>query len=241
MIEKLLLIVLLFIIVALVVLKIREMSFNIYGSADLRSKVSSLYKYPIIHIAGPPGSGKTYLGHKIRKKYPNLLVVDTDIIIQHDNLYVKADKIAADGNWKSWAKKSAGEFFANSISKKTSSIISSFQTKKPIIFVGIPHIIYGDDIYISDLYKIADHKFYLNTSLNNIVKRRLDRDYISRICKDKKYVKGVMAGQYFILPFSKDGVDQGMKYLNNTYVKDHNYKKISSNQIMKQIQQISNL
>lgn len=40
----------------------------------------------IVHISGSPGAGKTFLGEKLQKRYPNIIVKDTDEFVLHDEI-----------------------------------------------------------------------------------------------------------------------------------------------------------
>ena len=108
----------------------------------------------IIHISGPPDSGKTYLGKKLEKKFGKKIVVkDLDDLL---NYYVRHNKFSVKGYQN---------YINNFIEKRKN---------KKIIFVGL-NLDMGRS---NTIYQLKpDYKFFINLNIKENAKRRFIRHY----------------------------------------------------------------
>jgi predicted ABC-type ATPase len=107
----------------------------------------------IIHISGPPGSGKTTLGNKLQAILKNKIIIkDLDDLF---NVFMKKNK----------------KFKASSYQKYIDVFIAK-NRNKCIIFVGL-----NKDHTTNTFYNIhADHKFYIKLAIKTNVKRHFNRE-----------------------------------------------------------------
>lgn len=144
----------------------------------------------IIHIAGASGSGKTYLGNKLAKKFKNKIVVKDLDDLRNDHLILnEKTNITAEEFIKTYKfsyQKYIDDFIENN-------------NKKPIIFVGVNTYILGEIFYFKNkeseypkaFFDVhANYKFYIDSDMNTILKQRFNRefdDYINWFCN---WIKG---------------------------------------------------
>ena len=182
----------------------------------------------IIHISGFPGSGKTTLGVKIKKKFPNLVVKDTDDFIQHHTkegkILLKLEKEIDQGKKTISNYKNA---WLEIIADQIDNFISQYNNQV-IILVGSldnfapPGLIFN---------VAADYKFMLDIPIQELLAR-----YYGRLSEqNEKYWQQVSKLNYTILG-SEELIKQYKKY--NEWHKKKGYKFLSDLEIMKQIDKI---
>ena len=143
-----------------------------------------------MHIGGAPGSGKTYLGKKLKSLYPNLKVIDTDQLKDkfiekpiEENIQI-IEKLS---KFKSYGKKSKSQINLEQEyeNKYTQYVQNKFnklhQQKQKYLLVG--HFFMFDDYHIN---VPANHKVFLNVDANILFSRRNSR-LIKDIANNKKY------------------------------------------------------
>lgn len=168
-----------------------------YKSKYLKMKQCRSVKYPpiIIHIAGASGSGKTFLGNKLKDKFKNNIIVK-DLDILRDEHFAQNEK----------KTNITFDEFAKNYETSYQNFINDFIQKHhdlPIIFVGINAYILGENFYFKgtagqypkaffDLH--ANYKFYIDLDTKIILKQRFDREfdnYIDWFCdwiKNRKQI-----------------------------------------------------
>ena len=143
-----------------------------------------------MHIGGAPGSGKTYLGKKLKSLYPNLKVIDTDQIKDkfiekpvEENIKI-IEKLS---KFKSYGKKSKTQVnLEKEYEKKYTEYVKNkfeklHKQKQNYLLVG--HFFMFDDYHINIP---ANHKVYLNINADTLFSRRNSR-FIKDIANNKKY------------------------------------------------------
>merc|ERR1711991_220092 len=149
----------------------------------------------IMHIGGAPGSGKTYLGKKLKSIYPDLKVIDTDQI--KDKFIEKPIKENMEimeklNNFKSYGKKSKSQIKLEKDYEKNYSnyVINKFkklhQQKQKYLLVG--HFFMFDDLHI-DIP--SNNKIYLDVDDKTLFSRRNGR-LLNDIVKNKEYFKDLV-------------------------------------------------
>jgi len=109
-------------------------------------------KNMIIHISGSPGSGKTTIGHKLKKHYKNKIVVK-DL----DDLFTEFIK--------------EHQFDPKKYQKYIYDFINQ-NDDKIIIFVGL-----NSEHLTDTLYDVrADHKFFIDLSIKTNLERHFSRE-----------------------------------------------------------------
>ena len=177
------------------------------------------FKTPVImHISGPPASGKTTLGQLIEETFGSsgVIVIDTDEFI-HGNLNSK--------DLSDWV---------SILDKKFTNVIKKHSDDGTIliIFVGVLEN-FGpkEDVAMYEL-KHVDVKFYLHIPTVILIQQ-----FYRRICeiKDIDYWKEVSAG-ILSIP-SSDQMLQNVTTLQLWHIQ-HEYQLVSVEDIMKQIKLI---
>lgn len=117
--------------------------------------------YPIIHISGPSGAGKTTLGNKLIYKFgKNIVVKDIDDL-RYDFIkkeYGGFNKINA------WKPEKYQEYIDNFVKKNK---------QKPIVFVGLNHMPWWNKRLYYDMH--PTHKFYIKLNSDLIFKQKCSR------------------------------------------------------------------
>lgn len=136
-------------------LELRSKSIDDSSNESIRDPelIGGAKKYPVIHISGPSGAGKTTLGNKLKYKYNEKIVVkDIDDLrydfIKKEYKNFKIDKWNADKYQK----------FIDEFVKK--------HNKKPIIFVGLNHMPWWNKNLYYDMH--PKYKYYIKLS-NDII------------------------------------------------------------------------
>ena len=117
--------------------------------------------YPIIHISGPSGAGKTTLGNKLIYKFgKNIVVKDID-----DLRYDFIKKEYGGFNKKIIWQPEKYQVYINNFIKKNN--------KKPIVFVGLNHMPWWNKKLYYDMH--PSHKFYIKLNSDLIFKQKCSR------------------------------------------------------------------
>lgn len=160
-----------------------------------------------MHIGGAPGSGKTYLGKVLKSEYPDLKVIDTDMI--KDKFIEKPIKQNMEimeklNNFKSYGKKPKSQIKLEKDYEKNYSnyVINKFkklhQQKQKYLLVG--HFFMFDDLHI-DIP--SNNKIYLDVDDKTLFSRRNGR-LLNDIVKNQDYFKSL--------------VDNGEEFWNYNYL-----------------------
>ena len=123
----------------------------------------------IIHISGPSGSGKSYLGSRLKDIYKNIITV-CDI----DNLRQAFIK------WF-YVGKPFKKIDAVAYQKYIDTYVSRHRDK-PLVFVGLNVMPWWHDIYY-DLH--ADYKFYIKIDYKKVLLQRYGRAMQELLDDDK--------------------------------------------------------
>ena len=143
-----------------------------------------------MHVGGAPGSGKTYLGKQLKSKYPNLKVIDTDMLKDKfiekpipENIEIMEKLANFDPNKKKTKAQIALEKkyeknYTNYIQNKFNKL---HKQQQKYLLVG--HFFMFDDYHI-DIP--ANHKLFLNVDKDTLFSRRNGR-LIKDISNNNKY------------------------------------------------------
>ncbi len=235
-------IIILIIVVALIISWARRRGIQ-GGQEPIPEKITHetpTYKYPVIFINGHPGAGKSYLGQQLAKKFPRVKVFDTDDIATEMNLWnlsfgmasPPSDEQTPEQNRQRWDK--AGGFFTEQLTSRIKKLIDEFATNGPIIFVGTASIPIGDSEYYVDTTDIGTHNYFVDIPTDKLMQQLINRDYVGKICKSKKYLKDVKKGEAWIQSLDRAGVEGYAKILKNRYGK-MNYKFLTQSEIQREI------
>lgn len=173
----------------------------------------------IIHISGTPGSGKTYLGKKIKKKYPKFVVYDTDLFLHG----VKKSEVRTKTKWK------------NTLERRINSFIRK-NKRKFIIFVGDLNN-YSPD---GSRYIIKQSKLniFYDVKLPTLLKRYYNREVCDGLLKDKVYMDDIINGE-FSIPSTKKFISEYKKDIK--WHEKYKYDFLNEKQILNLIDNINNL
>lgn len=128
----------------------------------------------IIHIAGAPGSGKSTLGVWIKNNYDKSKVIVFDIDDLYNNFIRAKEREAATLATikKNWSK---------DMQKFIDEIVKKHQ-KSVLVFVGLnypdPRIQFKNKEIFVKPFKLklyADHKFYIDVPVKQLIEQRLTR------------------------------------------------------------------
>ena len=188
---------------------------------SVRTIGGSLKQFGLIfHIAGAPGSGKTWVGDYIKKKFPEIEVYDTDFILKYNDLMDECDKMIKKDD-SVYGVDNAGGYFVNKYNAVIDKIIEKNNKKrhpKNILFVGLPNYNYLDKMFASKLSQIADYKYFINISLEALAKNVLYRNYINPLCGNKKFIDALIKGKQGLSAFHKDYTTDGYMWLKDKYL-----------------------
>jgi len=179
----------------------------------------------LIHIAGPTGSGKTTLGERIKNKFPFILIKDLDDIYKDiPSFYVK--------EWLS--KKNSFEFYKNFLEKGINKFLND-NSDSIIILVGFNGFSneWKDTQYININ---AKHKFYIEVSEQENLKRRFNRQ-IDRINNNREFYFNRTLNEK---PLCIDFKRWKMKINNNdiSYYKKNKYEFLNNEDIYQKVKNI---
>ena len=145
-------------------------------------------KYPVIHISGASGAGKTTLGNKLKYKYTNKIVVKDIDDLRYD--FVKKEYGGYKNIWNNpkfvWNADKYQEYIDNFVKTHKS---------KPIIFVGLNHMPWWNKRLYYNMH--PTNKFYIKLNSDLIYKQKCGRfienmfvnhrdDIIKDLIKDEK-------------------------------------------------------
>jgi adenylate kinase family enzyme len=212
-----LLIILILIIVALLDKK------EITGRGETKSR-------RIIHVAGVPGSGKTYIGNILGKKLKTP-VFDIDDIINYNKINNNAYSLIKQGDEKSYEE--AEKIFSSLLRSHIKTLIDDEKNQnKDIIFVGWPEIsVAFDRIYIVALDDLVTEKYYIDIDMDTLMTRVVKRDFFEPICKNPKYLKKVISGESYIQGIDRIQQEKFVKWARNWY-QNQQYEFLTQKEIM---------
>ncbi len=175
----------------------------------------------LIHISGTPGSGKSTLGVKLQKMFPDFKIVETDGFVSH-NMRKKRDEL------KTLAQKK--KFIFDIYKQKFNYYNDRYED---IIYVGILDSSVPDGtLYTTQKF---DYNIFLKVSDVQLLKRYYIRRVSNDILTDDKYIKMVINNELYILS-SKEVLEWNKKNIN-----DHEklkYKFMTENQIINLIKKL---
>lgn len=166
----------------------------------------------IIHIAGSPGSGKSYLGDMIEKKYKDVKVVDTDV--WRDQYFDTTKKTSAKGY---------SSFITEQIKKLNN---------KNVVLVGVlDDYIGGKDVFPTVK---ADVKLFLKMDMSVLYKQYNTR-LLKYICKNKSELsKRITSGKSLESYKFKSEEELGNVYQTDyaLYVTKHKYTPLTAKDVL---------
>lgn len=163
----------------------------------------------LVHVSGPPGSGKTWLGDKIKQTYGSLIhVLDTDLFIKHGSESAQRLRVLEDAYNSAVAGAAAGTGTADAVAVADAAYLrewhmildNAFQNAVDfcpvralvIVFVGSLDHFGGGEFHTPTL--VFDHKIFLDVPLPVLLQR-----YYSRLATyDAEYWTHVATGEYGI-------------------------------------------
>lgn len=200
-------------------------------------------RYPLMHITGTPGSGKTWAGNYMSKKYPNLLVVDIDLIVKKEKIYQEVDNYFKKYKWSIESINSAGKLYTNMLDDAIWKIITENIYKKPILLVGIAYIMFEHDekLYWSmpGFIHYVDNPYFIKISNAKLSEQRFHRE-IEPICSDKKFRKSIINGQY-LLYFNSNKIIDDHKIVQGFYLENSKYKLMDQKDVINSVEKIMKL
>lgn len=163
----------------------------------------------LVHVSGPPGSGKTWLGDKIKQMYGELIhVLDTDLFIKHGSESAQRLHLLEERYNSAVAGATVGTNDANAVTAADAAYLQAwceildgaFQNAVErcppkafvIMFVGSLDHFGGGEFYRPKI--VFDHKIFLEVPLPVVLQR-----YYSRLATyDSDYWTHVASGEYII-------------------------------------------
>jgi adenylate kinase family enzyme len=128
----------------------------------------------VIHIAGPPSSGKTTLARTLISRFPTLLVLDLDDVNRE---FVEKHKLLQ------LLRTRPVEFQALYQKHIDKLVRSAHRSNQPLVFVGIEGVVLGTqpgkDFLTVDLN--ADVRLCLNIPTAENVRRWIQRDFVDAV------------------------------------------------------------
>jgi adenylate kinase family enzyme len=141
----------------------------------------------IIHICGPPGSGKTTLGRRIEKRFGDTIFVKDVDDLRSD--FIKT--FYGESKWSTIDKDAYQRYIDKFIKKRN---------KKPIVFVGLTTMPWWHKNHYYDLH--ATHRFYIDIDDDTILKRKYLR-LLQGMLNDKRAIDDLLhQNEQFIKRFT---------------------------------------
>jgi adenylate kinase family enzyme len=188
----------------------------------------------IIHIAGPPGSGKSTLGNYFRDNY-KVKVFDIDEIYM--NILFKLDKNK--DITEAYLKKNLQQVVQNQIDKL-------IKKHNKIIFVGLnfpdPHVEFRGKMISVKPYKIeipTTNKFFIDIDDKTLAKQLLKRELQWLLEDDEyfmEYFNGALKKKKLVIDMHLDD----NKFWKSMYKNEDNYKFLDKEKIKKQVDKLLN-
>lgn len=163
----------------------------------------------LVHVSGPPGSGKTWLGDTIKQTYGDYIhVLDTDLFIRHGSESAQRLRVLEDQYNIAVAGVAAGTADAGAVAATDAAYLrawheimdAAFQNAVDrcparalvIVFVGSLDHFGGGEFYTPKI--VIDHKIFLEVPLSVVLQR-----YYSRLATYAvDYWAHVATGEYII-------------------------------------------
>jgi hypothetical protein len=188
--------------------------------------------YPVFHISGAPGSGKTFMGYLLHYRFPDIHVVDLDSIIIEKDLFHRADSMIKKGTVEEADR--AGLLFKKELNAGIQKIMDEYKHKCPVVFVGLATLNYGNKLYLADTILKANYKYYIDLHPKIITEQRLWREVLAPLCGNKKNQGDVVEGRVSI-HIDRVDIENGFWMLKDFYVGIHKYSFLTQRAIEKDV------
>ena len=132
----------------------------------------------IIHISGPPGSGKTTLGRRLLKRFGDTICVKDVDDLRADFIH----SFYGESNWSTIDKEEYQSYIDKFIQKQS-------KIGKPIIFVGLTTMPWWHKNHYYDLH--ATHRFYIDISNTVVLKQKYIR-LLNYMLNDKRAIDDLL-------------------------------------------------
>jgi hypothetical protein len=202
-----------------------------------KAEVKEPAEQVIIHITGPPGSGKTTMGTLLESDYLDIDVIDLDEHVAPiwDTIDAMEDK-NVDGD-------KVGRKFAELCEKKFADLLVN--SSRHTVITGVAGYIVNSNKYSPKWpnvvaailkkrkkmpkkrranlpVKIRVDKYCLKIPINRLMKQLVRRDYQDVLCSDAKSVNEIIRGQRIIRPLER-GMEQYKAGLLEDWAKSAGY------------------
>ena len=175
----------------------------------------------IAFITGLPGSGKTYLGHEIKKHFKNMKVLDTDRLkddyLKNNNIS-RLELAEELSKFPSFGKKSEEQ---RDIELRYSHLYKKHLTKKMTKFKKskTDYVIVGQFFLFDYLYHPvpAKLKYFLNVDSETTFIRRNKR-WLNNLNKNKKYFGNLIGKGEEFWNYNKLWNFNNFEFVDNEYV-----------------------
>lgn len=204
------------------------------GKDNSFNKITKSKDKNIIHISGPSGSGKSFLGNKLLEIYDDkILVKDTDVLLRQ---FIN-ENIDTSKSW-TWVPKNYQEYIDKFIKDNSDKII---------VFVGLNTMPWWDPDLYYNLH--SNYNYYIKLDDDSIFKQKCNR-FIDDIFNVKKenLIKEFMKNEDQLInelanAFKEEcgyiGILQQNKKWNKDY-KKQKYKILSQNDILTEVKELLN-
>jgi hypothetical protein len=133
-------------------------------------------KYPIIHISGPSGAGKTTLGNKLKYKYTDKIIVKDIDDLRYD--FVKKKY----GGYKNVWNNPKFVWNADKYQEYIDIFIKNHKSK-PIVFVGLNHMPWWNKRLYYNMH--ATNKYFIKLNSDLVYKQKCSRFMEDMFVKNK--------------------------------------------------------